>query len=218
MAELGTATQSRNGHVESRRGPEQRRSALERSPAQPRTAGSRPAGPAADPAGRSRRTRRGLHPGAAAAALAVGQHLVPRRGARAGQHPGFRPGAAGRQPLRRKHDPGHDGLHARLQHLLRRRAGVLPAGPQSGAVDAGARSAAQVRHRRGLAGKRPQGAASPGPRCWSTRAATTRFTVRAGNGTASTSATARDSSAWRSSRECRSCRWSRSAARRPRCS
>ena len=35
--------------------------------------------------------------------------------------------------------PGHDRLHARVQHLLRRRARLLPARPQPRAVDAGAR-------------------------------------------------------------------------------
>ena len=53
-----------------------------------------------------------------------------------GNIPDSRPGAAGRQPLRRQHDPGHGRVHARLQHLLRRRAALLPARPQPGAVDA----------------------------------------------------------------------------------
>ena len=43
--------------------------------------------PAPDPARRPRRARPRLHPRAAAAVLAVLEHLVPRRGARAGQHP-----------------------------------------------------------------------------------------------------------------------------------
>ena len=45
--------------------------------------------------------------------------------------------------------PGHARLHARLQHLLRRRAALLPAGPQPRAGHAGPRLAAQVRHGRG---------------------------------------------------------------------
>ena len=175
-------------------------------------------GPARDPPGRPGRARSGLHPRAAAADVADREHLVPRRGARPGQHPRVRPRAAGRQPLRRQHDAGHDHLHARLQHVLRRRAALLPARPQPRAVDADAGIASQVRHGRRLAARTPRRRSSPAPRCWSIPAATTRYTAPPGSATASTSAIARASSAWRSSRTSRSSRSSRSEARRPRCS
>ena len=135
-----------------------------------------------------------------------------------GNIPDDGPGAARRQPLRRQHDPRHDRLHARVQHLLRGRARLLPARPQPRAVDAGARRAAQVRHRRRVARERRARRSTRAPRCSSTRAATTRSTARAGSATGSTSAGARASSGWRSSRTSRSCPSSRSAARRPRCS
>ncbi len=53
-------------------------------------------------------------------------------------------------------------VHARLHHLLRRRAALLPAGPQPRALDARAGSAAQVRHRRRVATQRPSGAGRRG--------------------------------------------------------
>ena len=68
------------------------------------------------------------------------------------------PGAAGGQPLGRQHDTRHAGVHAGLQHLLRRGAALLPAGPQPGAAHAGALNAAQVRDGGGIPRERPQGA------------------------------------------------------------
>ena len=84
----------------------------------------------APPDGGPRRPRPRLHPREPAARLAADQPLVPRRGAKHGQRARGRPGAAGRQPLRRQHDARHAALHARLLHLLRRRAALLPARPQ----------------------------------------------------------------------------------------
>ena len=84
---------------------------------------------AADPPRRPGRARPRLHPRAAAADVARGQHLVPRRGARTRQHPRRGAGAARRQPLGRQHDPGHDRIHARVQHLLRRRASASTSSP-----------------------------------------------------------------------------------------
>ena len=88
--------------------------------------------------------------------------------------PEDRPGAAGRQPLRRQHHPRHDRLHPRLQHLLRRRAALLPARPQPGprlpgrAVPAASSGPSppptRTRARR----------STPARRCSSTRAATGR--------------------------------------------
>ena len=49
--------------------------------------------------------------------------------------------------------PDTPRLHARVQHLLRRRAALLPARPQPRAGDAGPRLAAQVRHRRRVAAR-----------------------------------------------------------------
>ena len=49
-------------------------------------------------------------------------------------------------------------VHARLQHLLRGRAALLPAGPQPGALDARPRLPAQVRHGGRQPGERRQGA------------------------------------------------------------
>ena len=51
----------------------------------------------------------------------------------------------------------------------------------------------------------PARRSTPGPRCSSTPAATTRSTGRAGSAIGSTSTGARASSAWRSTRACRSC-------------
>ena len=106
-------------------------------------------------------------------------------------------GAAGRQPLGRQHDAGHDRVHARLQHLLRRRAAVLPAGSQPGSVDArrwrSCASSARWPRRRTTRARRSTRA----PRCSSIRAATTRCTGRAGRATESTSTGARGSSGWR---------------------
>ena len=76
--------------------------------------------------------------------------------------------------------PGHRRLHARLRHLLRRRAALLPARPQPRALDAGARLPAQVRHGRRNAGERRPARSTRAPRCSSTPAATTRCTARAG--------------------------------------
>ena len=92
------------------------------------------------------------------------------------QHPRGGPGAAGGQPLGRQPDAGHARLHARVQHLLRRRAALLPARPQPRAVDARARLPAQVRHGRGHARRTPSRRSTRAPRCSSTRAATTRST------------------------------------------
>ena len=80
------------------------------------------------------------------ASVAAREPLLPGRGARPRAHPRGRSGAARGQPLRREHDRGHRRVHARLQHLLRRRAPLLPAGPQPRALDARARLPAQVRH------------------------------------------------------------------------
>ena len=95
-----------------------------------------PPGPGARAQGRPRRARPRLHPRVAARPVAAGQPLVPRRGARPRADPGRGPGAAGGQPLGRQPDARHRRVHAGLQHLLRRRAALLPAGPQPGAVDA----------------------------------------------------------------------------------
>ena len=76
------------------------------------------------------------------------------RGARPREHSGGGPGAARGQPLGREHDARHERVHARLQHLLRRGAALLPAGPQPGALDARARLPAQVRHGGRHAGER----------------------------------------------------------------
>ena len=134
--------------------------------------------PRAHPEGRPRRARPRLHPRDAARPVAARELLLPRRGARPGPHPGRGPGAAGGQPLRRQPDARHARLHARVQHLLRRRAALLPARPQPGAVDARPGLPAQVRHGRRLAARTPTRRSTPAPRCWSTRAATTRCTAR----------------------------------------
>ena len=114
--------------------------------------------------------------------------------------------------------PRHDGVHGRVQHLLRRRARLLPARAQPGAVVARPELAAQVRHGRGVARERAQGALLGSRAARLSRAATTRSIARAGRATGSTSAAARDSSGSRSSRTYRSSPSSRSAARRRRCS
>ena len=120
----------------------------------PDAARARRPGPATYPAGRARRARPGLHPRAAAADVADREPVVPWRGPRPGQHPGLRLCAARRQPLGREHDPRHGDVHAGVQHLLRRRAALLSAGPQPGAGDAGAALAAPVRDRCRVARKR----------------------------------------------------------------
>ena len=134
-------------------------------------------------------------------AVAAGHPLLPRRGARPGQHPRGRPGAAGRQPLRRQPDAGHDRLHARLLDLLRRRAALLPARPQPRARlpgrAASCASTAPSPPRRERRARR----STPAPRCSSTRAATTRSTGRPGRATGSTSAAARASSGSRSTQD-----------------
>ena len=53
-----------------------------------------------------------------------------------GNIPEHGPGPARRQPLGRQPHAGHDGLHARLQRVLRRRAALPPARPQPRALDA----------------------------------------------------------------------------------
>ena len=68
-----------------------------------------------------------------------------------GQHPRRRSRAARGQPLGREHDPGHDGVHGRVQHLLRGRARLLSARAQPGAVAARPELAAEVRHGRRVA-------------------------------------------------------------------
>ena len=117
------------------------------------------AGAAARAEGRPRRARPGLHPRHAArgcgcsrastsAPRCAASSASPRTGPvlLVGNHSG------GNMTV----DTGR--LHARLQHLLRRRAALLPAGPQPGAVDAGARLPAQVRHRGRQPRQRRQGA------------------------------------------------------------
>ena len=84
--------------------------------------------------------------------------LVPGRGPEHGQRARAGPGAAGRQPLRRQRDARHAAVHARLLHLLRGRAALLPARPQPGAGLPGGPDPAPVRHRRGLARERSAGA------------------------------------------------------------
>ena len=170
-------------------------------------AGRAVAGP--HPDRRPRRARPGLHPRVAAAPVAARLAVLPRRGARPRQHPRGGRRAARRQPLGRQPDAGHRRLHARLLLLLRRRAALLPAGPQPRAVDAGPVLPAQVRDGRRVAQERAEGAATPAPRCSSTRAATTRSTGRSGSATGSTSTAARASSSSRSTRTCRSCPSSR---------
>ena len=147
------------------------------------------------PGRRPRRARPGLHPRDAAAAVAAVEPLLPRRGPRAGQHPRGGPGPAGRQPLRRQPDARHPRLHARLLRVLRRRAALLPAGPQPRAVDARAwaccASSAPSPRRPTTRARRWRRAR----RCSSTPAATTRSTARSGSATRSTSTGARASSA-----------------------
>ncbi len=141
--------ETRRGSAPSRNGAErQRRTALAAGdraadgarPTRPRCrarAGRRrPPGPGARAQGRPRRARPRLHPRVAARPVAAGQPLVPRRGARPRAHPRRGAGAAGGQPLRRQPHARHRRVHAGLQHLLRRRAALLPAGPQPGALDA----------------------------------------------------------------------------------
>ena len=72
--------------------------------------------------------------------------------------------------------PDTQRLHARVQHLLRRRAPLPPARPQPRAVDARPGLAAQVRHGRRHARRTPSAPSTAAPRCSSTRAATTRST------------------------------------------
>ena len=105
--------------------------------------------------------------------------------------------------------PGHRRLHARLLRLLRRRAALLPARPQPGAVDARARrscastapSPPRPRTPRKALRVRRGGARLPRRRLRGPPAV-------AGSGNASTSTAARASSGSRSSRTCRSSRWS----------
>ena len=131
--------------------------------------------------------------------------LLPRRGARPREHPRGGPGAARGQPLGRQHDRGHGRLHARVQHLLRRGAALPPAGPQPRALDARASASCASTARWPPPRRTPQRRSTRAPRCWSTRAATTRCTGRPGSRRRWTSTAARASSAWRSSTTCRSC-------------
>ena len=128
------------------------------------------------------------------------------------------PGAAGRQPLGREHDPRHLHLHARVQHLLRCRAALLPAGPQPRAGHAAARAAAEGRHDRGLAGERGQGARHGRRRARLSGRRLRDAPAHRGSRRRSTSAGARASSGWPSRGTCLSSPWCRSAARRRRCS
>ena len=129
-----------------------------------------------DPARRPRRARPGLHPREPAAAVAAVLAVLPRRGARARQRARGGRRAAGRQPLRRQPDAGHDRLHARLLDLLRGRARLPPARPQPRALASRAcptcASTARSRPRRRTPARRWR----PARRCSSTRAATTRST------------------------------------------
>ena len=139
-----------------------------------------------------------------------------REGAR--EDPRGGPGADGGQPLGRQPDARHARLHARVHHLLRRRAALLPARPQPRAGDARARLPAQVRHRRRLARERRPGAR---PRRRAARLPGRRLRGApplVGDRRRSTSTAARAGSGARSRRTCRSSRSSRWAARRPRCS
>ena len=142
-----TATATRNGHGN----PETAREALRGGP----TGLLRRLDRLARPRRRPRRARPRLHPRDAPAPVAALQPLLPRRGPRPRQRARGRPGAARRQPLRRQPDARHARLHARLQHLLRRRARLPPARAQPRAVHPGPVVPAQVRDRRRLAGERP---------------------------------------------------------------
>ncbi len=147
------------------------------------------------------------------------QPLLPRRGARPAQHPRRGPGAAGGQPLGRQPDPRHARLHAGLQHLLRRRAALLPARPQPGAVDARAWLACASTARSPPTTRTPHQALETGAALLVYPGRRLRGApAELGRRRRSTSTAARASSGWRSTRTCRSCRWSRSAGRRPRCS
>ena len=166
-----------------------------------------------------RRARPRLHPRDAAAAVDAREPLLPRRGARPPEHPGGGPGAAGGQPLGRQPHARHARLHARVQHLLRRRAALPPARPQPRAVDAGPRHACASTARSRRRPRTPQRALDVGAALLvypggdyevhrpSWESAKVDFGGRKGF----------IRLAPRSAR-CRSCRWWRSAARRPRCS
>ena len=150
----------------------------------------RPGGAAAGSQRRPRRARPRLHPRDAARALDAREPLLPGRGARAPEHPGGGPGAARGQPLGRQPHARHARLHARVQHLLRRRAPLPSAGPQPRALDAGTRHAAQVRHGGRHAGERRAGARLGRGAARLSRAATTRCTGPPGSPRAWTSAAA----------------------------
>jgi pimeloyl-ACP methyl ester carboxylesterase len=101
----------------------------------PRRAGAGQAGHEPHPGRRPRRTRPRLHPRQPARPVAAGQPLVPRRGARPGNVP-TRGRCCSSATTRRQPHAGHRRLHAGLLGLLRRRATLLPAGPQPGALHA----------------------------------------------------------------------------------
>ncbi len=183
-----------------------------------RLAGAVARGSAARARGRPRRARSRLHPRDPAGPLDAREPLLPGRGARSREHPRGGPGAAGRQPLRRQPDARHARLHARVQHLLRRGAALLPARPQPRAVDARPRRCCASTARSPPPRRTRSGRSTRAPRCSSIRAATTRSTGRPGSRPRSTSAVAAGSSGWPRRKRCRWYRWSRSADRRRRSS
>ena len=112
----------------------------------------------APPDRRPRRPRPRLHPREPVPQLAGREPLVSRRGPEPREHPGARPGAPGGQPHRRQPLARDDHLHARVLHVLRRRAPLPPARPQPGPGVAARPVPAPVRDRRRVARERPQGA------------------------------------------------------------
>ena len=195
-----------------------RREHPRRGPDGPRDRSGGRAGSEARPRGGPRRARPGLHPRDAAAPLDAREPLLPGQRARARADSRDGSGAAGRQPLGRQPDAGHDRLHARLQHLLRRRAALPPARPQPRPVGARARLPAQVRDGRGHAGQRRAGA-RPGRR-------PARLPGRRLRGPPAVLGVGRRGlrrpqglhPARQAEAACRSCRWCPSAARRRRSS
>ena len=112
----------------------------------------------APPLRRPGRPRSRLHPREPVPELAGGEPLVSRRGPEPREHPGARPGAPGGQPHRRQPVARDDLLHARVLHVLRRRAPLPPARPQPGPGLAARPVPAPVRDGRRVARERPQGA------------------------------------------------------------
>ena len=136
----------------------------------------------------ARRVGSGLHPHDPAGAARDVEALLPRRGARAGQHPGRGAGAARGEPLRRHPDRGHVRLRPGLLRPLRAAATLPPARPRPRLQAARrARQPVALRDRAGLAGEHADERSSATPRCSSTPAATTRPTGPRGSRARSTS-------------------------------